>query len=127
MGRVERVTKAESANEPVKGPDAVVQAAWAKWRDDQSASQKKISAAKARVATERRAAVDSLTAPGRPDVDPTGMDVDIVTKDVTVDAQVKNPEGQTAPRTLTFTFQRAIGKSSSGEKTEGRWLITALK
>src|SRR5262245_51971363 len=124
---IERVVKAESAKQPVKGQDAVIQTAWSKWREDQSASQRRISVAKAKVASERSAAVDSLTAPGRPDVDPTGMDVEMVTKDVTVEAQVKSPSGQTAPKTIVFTFQRATAKTASGETLQGRWMIVGLK
>lgn len=125
---IERVIKAEGAKQPVKGPDAVVQAAWAKWREEQSVSQKKLSAAKEKVARERAVAVDSLTAPGRPDVDPTGLEVELITRQVTVDAQVKSPDGQTAPKTLVFTLQRAVGTPAGGGETmEGRWLIIGLK
>ena len=38
-------------------------------------------------------------------------------KDVTIDAVVRDPSGQTARRTLVATFQRI----------EGRWLITGLR
>jgi hypothetical protein len=54
------------------------------------------------------------------------MDVDVISKAVTVNAQVKSPEGQTTPRTLIFTFQRAVGKKD-GQTSEGRWMITNLQ
>src|SRR6476620_5085169 len=51
---------------------------------------------------------------------------ELITKQVTVDAQVKSPDGQTTPKTLVFTFQRAIGKKD-GQTNEGRWIITNLQ
>ena len=40
-----------------------------------------------------------------------------LSKQVTVDAQVRTPDGQTVPRTIVFTF----------ETREGRWMITRLR
>jgi len=55
------------------------------------------------------------------------MDVEVISKQVTVEAEVKSPDGQTTtPKTLVFTFQRAIGKKD-GQTTEGRWIITGLQ
>jgi hypothetical protein len=59
-------------------------------------------------------------------VDVSNVKVELVTKEVTVDAQVRTPEGPTAPRTLVFTFMRAVG-TEGGQAREGRWLITGLQ
>lgn len=123
---IERVVKAERAGTPVRGKDAEVQAAWTKWRNDQATYQKRLSEARAKHANERALAVNSLTPPGRPDVDVSGMDVELITKQVTVNAQVRDQSGSTTPKTLVFTMQKAVGKSASGEQ-EGRWIITGIR
>ena len=121
-----RVAKAESARQPVSGADAAVQASITKWRAEQAQYSKRVSDARTRLTRERGQAVSSLTPPGQPDVDVSNMDVELVTKEVTVNAQVRTPDGQTAPRTLVFTFQRAVG-NAGGQTREGRWIITGLQ
>ena len=123
---IERVVKAERSRTPVARKDAEVQAAWTKWREEQAQYQKRLSEARTKLGNERALAVNSLTAPGRPDVDVSNMDVELVTKQVTVNAQVRDPNGTTAPRTLVFTLQKAVGKSAEGEQ-DGRWIITGIR
>lgn len=123
---INRVAKAESARQPVRGEDAAVQASIARWRTEQAQYSRRLSDARGRLARERGLAVSSLTPPGRPDVDVSKMEVELVTKQVTVEAQVRTPEGQTVPRTLIFTFMRAVG-NEGGQAREGRWLITGLQ
>ena len=93
---------------------------------EEIATKKRSSQARTKARDESSIAIGSLTPPGRPDVDVKGMDVEIVSKQVTVEAEVKSPDGQTTPKTLVFTFQRAIGKKD-GQTTEGRWIITGLQ
>ncbi len=124
---IERVVKAERANQPVRGSDAEVQAAWTKWRDEQSQYQKRVSEARSKASAERGIAVSSLTAPGDADRDVTGMDVELVTKQVNVNAQLRDPNGQTSPKSMVFTIQRAIGRGADGQTREGRWIITAIQ
>ena len=124
---IERVIKAERSNQKLSGKDAEVQAAWTKWRDEQAQSSKRLAEARAKASNERSQATASLTAPGRPDVDVTAMSVELITKHVTVNAQVRDPNGQTAPRTFVFTLQRAIGKGADGQEREGRWIITGIR
>jgi hypothetical protein len=124
---IERVVKLERSGGTVKGKDAEVQAAWTKWRDEQSQYQKRLSEARAKLANERALAVNSLTAPGRADVDVSGMDVELITKQVTVNADVKEPNGTTVPKTIVFTMQRAVGKTADGQTNEGRWIITGIR
>jgi hypothetical protein len=123
---IERVVKAERSGTPVAKKDAEVQAAWSKWREEQGQYQKRLAAARAKLATERALAVNSLTAPGRPDVDVSNLQVDLVVKRVTVNAEVREPSGTTTPKTFVFTLQRAVGKGSEGEQ-EGRWIITGIE
>jgi hypothetical protein len=126
MPALQRVVKAEQAKQTVQGGDAAIQAAWTKWRQDQNESSRRVSDARAKLASEERQAIASLTAPGRDDVDISKMDVEVVSKVVTVSAQVRTPDGQTVPKTLAVTLQRAIGKQGA-QTIDGRWLITAIQ
>jgi hypothetical protein len=126
MPALQRVSTSQREKKAITGTDAEVLAAWNKITAEELATKKRSSQARAKVNTESSIAIGSLTAPGRPDVDVKGMEVEIVSKQVTVEAQVKSPDGQTTPKTLVFTFQRAIGKKD-GQTTEGRWLITGLQ
>jgi hypothetical protein len=123
---IERVVKAERAGATVRGKDAEVKAAWAKWRDEQAQYQKKLSEARTKLSNERALAINSLTAPGRADVDVSNMEVELVTKQVTVNAQVREPSGATTPKTFVFVLQRAVGKGAEGER-DGRWIITGIR
>ncbi len=123
---IERVVKAERSRASVRGKDAEVQAAWAKWREEQGQYQKRLSEARSKLANERALAVNSLTSPGRPDVDVSNMDVELVTKQVTVNAEVRDPSGSTTPKTLVFTLQKAVGNGPDGEQ-DGRWIITSIR
>ena len=50
---------------------------------------------------------------------------ELVTKEVTVSAPVKQPDGQTVRKTLILTMQRAVLKDHPD--LTGRWVITAIK
>ena len=123
---IDRASKADQAQQPVRGQDATLLAEWKKWDTDSRDLERKLSQARQRVARERSTAVASLTAPGRDDVDVTGMDVDIISEPVTVTAQVESPDGKTTPKTMVVTLQRASGKK--GDQTvEGRWVIMSIQ
>ena len=124
---IDRAVKAEQAKQPVQGKDAALLADWTKWDSDSRDFERKLSQARAEVAaSERGQAVASLRTPGRDDVDVSSMDVDIITEPVTVTAQVQSPGGQTAPKTMVVTLQRASGKKG-GQATEGRWIIMSIQ
>jgi hypothetical protein len=123
---VDRVMKAKQANLPVRGKDAELLDTWMKWDSDSRDLERKLSQARQKVAREKSSAVASLTPPGRDDVDVAGMDVDIITEPVTVTAQVQSPNGNTAPKTMVFTLQRASGKKD-GQTLEGRWIIMSIQ
>jgi hypothetical protein len=123
---IERVMKAKQANQPIGGKDAELLAQWTKWDTDSREFERKLSQARQKVARERSTAVGSLTPPGRDDVEVTGMDVDIITEPVTVTAQVQSPDGNTTPKTLVVTLQRASGKKD-GQTLEGRWIIMSIQ
>jgi hypothetical protein len=126
MPALRRVSDNQREKKPITGKDADVLAAWNKLSSEELETKKRASQARAKVTAETSIAIGSLTPPGRPDVDVKGMDVEVISKQVTVEAQVKSPDGQTAPKTLVFTFQRAVAKKD-GQTMDGRWMITSLQ
>ncbi len=124
---IQRVVKAEQENRKVTGKDAEVQAAWSKWRDEQSQYTKKVSDVSQKLEHEKAVAETSMTAPGRATVDVSDMDVSLVTKDVTIEADVRPPSGPSAKKTLVVTVQQAVGKGPDGTEKPGRWMIVGIK
>ena len=123
---IERVVKLERSGGTARGKDAEVQTTWSKWRDEQSQYQKRLSEARSKHANERALAVNSLTAPGQSDVDVSGMNVELITKQVTVNAEVRDPSGNTSNKTYVFTLQKAVA-TGGPEERDGRWIITAIR
>ena len=52
---------------------------------------------------------------------------DIIEKDITLDAAVKLPDGQTVRKNLVVTASRTIMKDQKGETLTGRWIITKVR
>jgi hypothetical protein len=121
---VSRVVKA-GREAKLKGNDAEVQAAWFKMIDEGRDIARKITDAKRKLASES-AVVDMSVADPRNPVDATKLDGELVSKNVTVDANVRLPNGQTTPKTYVVTMQRAVLKGPKGDIT-GRWIVTGLK
>lgn len=119
---INRVLKAEAANQKPKGKDAEVQAAWTKWRDETKDYAKKVSEARSKLSAERGVADLSV-----PDRDPTAFDAVEYTKDATVTANVVLPNGQKAKKTYILKLQRVVLKDGTGKTYEGRWMITGLQ
>jgi len=122
LDAIERVLKAEAANQKPKGKDAEVQAAWTKWRDETKDLAKKVSEARAKLNSERSVADLSV-----PDKDPTAFDATECTKVLKVSAKVVTPNGQSASKTYEMKLQRVVLKDAAGKPIEGRWMITGLK
>jgi hypothetical protein len=124
---IDRVLKAESAGRKLSGRDAQVQAEWSKWRDETVAEAKKLSAARTALSNARPIAEMSLMA-NAADKTPAveEMDGTMVSKDISVAATVRGPDGATSQKNLVMTAQRAVVKGASGER-QGRWIITGLK
>ena len=121
---ITRALRAERDNARLKGKDAEVQAQWAKFREEGTQVSKKVTDAKGKLASE--AAVAKLSfADQRAPVDLNKYDGELVTKEITVDAPVKLPSGQTAQKTLVITMKRAVLKAEP--EMVGRWVITSVK
>jgi hypothetical protein len=124
---IDRVLKAESAGRKLSGRDAQIQAEWTKWRDDSGAEAKKLSAARASLSDARPIAELSLMAnSGAPTPTVEELNGTLVSKDITVKAQVKGVDGATTEKNYVMTVQRAVVKTDKGER-QGKWIITGLK
>jgi hypothetical protein len=123
---LKRVLAAEGTGKKVAGPDAAVQTEWAKWREESGASSKKVSEARSALSNARPIAELSLTTPNGPLPDLSAADGQMETKDVTVDATVKMPDGSTGQKALVVTMQRAVIKTDKGDKA-GKWIFTSVK
>lgn len=102
-----------------------VKTAWDKWREESTTFTRAVSSARTAVAAAIGPAEASLTQPGQAAFDPANFTGEMVTKEVALDADVKNPQGQTAPVKMTLTMSRAVG-TLSGQTREGRWIITKI-
>jgi hypothetical protein len=127
MEAIDRVLKAESAGRKLTGKDAQIQAEWTKWRDETGAEAKKVSSARNALSNARPLAELSLMSNASattPTVEE--MDGTMVSKDITIAATVKTPDGATSQKNYVVTAQRAIVKAKEGER-QGRWIITGIK
>jgi hypothetical protein len=124
---IDRVLKAESSGGKVTGRDAQVQAEWTKWRDESSAEAKKVSDARAALSSARPVAELSLMAnSGSPTPTVEELNGTLVSKDISVTAQVRGADGTTSEKNYVMTAQRAVVKSDKGER-QGKWIVTAVK
>lgn len=123
---IEQVVKLE--RDPAARMNAAqqtVKAAWDKWRADSTTFTRAVSTARTAVVTAIGPAEASLTQPGQAEFDPGAFEGEMVTKDVVLDAEIRNPQGETSPATLTVTMTRAAG-TLAGQAREGRWIITKI-
>jgi hypothetical protein len=125
---IDRILKAEAANKPLKGKDLEIQQAWTKWRDDTAVEARKVTEAR-KLANEGRNVVEISCQDPRNPVVVTDYDGELVTKELTIDAKVKSPEGTSAQKQFIFTLQRAtlkgvIGQDKKPGSLNGRWVVT---
>jgi hypothetical protein len=121
---IKRVIQAEREQKKLPPKDAEVQAAWSKFLEDGVAVSRKVGDAKRRLASETTV-VDMSINGGPTHVDVTRYDGELVSKEVSVSAPVKLPNGQTAQKNLVITMQRAVLKAD--KEMTGRWIVTAIK
>lgn len=120
---LERVVKA-GRDGTLKGKDAEVQAGWFKIVDEGVTIAKKITDARRALAAQGAVVNLSVSDPRKP-IDASKYDGELVSKDVTIDAPVKLPSGQTVQKTLLVTMQRAELKAE--KPIVGRWIITNIR
>ena len=127
LDAIKRIEKLESSNAPVPKRDATVQATWSKWREDELKHLKAVSDARVTPGPgEERRRAEPLEAE-RTHARRDHYVGDMVEKDITIDAAVKLPDGQTVRKNLVVTASRTIMKDQKGETLTGRWIITKVR
>jgi hypothetical protein len=125
---INRVLKADSTKKPVTGKDVEVQVAWARWRDETQQHSKTVASARAKLGDSQvvpEVSLSSLPPEQVPAL--TKAEGDVLSKDVTIDAVVKLPDGSTVPKTLVITIQRVRLKGATPEGLLGRPVIAGIK
>jgi hypothetical protein len=126
MEAIDRVLKAQGSGRKLSGKDGQIQAEWEKWQADTGAEAKKVSAARTALADARPVAELSLTQ-GNGDTPPIEeMNGELVSKDISVAATVRGPDGATTQKNYMVTVQRAVVKGKTGDRN-GKWIITSVK
>jgi hypothetical protein len=124
---IERVLKAERANASLRGADADVQKAWTEWRDNTQHHAKTLADARKALTAERSLAEASVYDARNP-VDATKYDGELITKDLTVRARVRMPDGAVQDKDLHIRLTRAdlINGPEPRGTVNGRWIITQI-
>jgi hypothetical protein len=120
-----RIRLAEAKKAKVSSKDVAVQAEWAKWRQDMSVHAKKTSEARKQLLRRERRTAEISTYDARRPIDIDEYDGDLVSKEVTIDAQVRKGD-QVSQQRMIVTMERAELKGPDGERN-GRWIITGIK
>ena len=122
---IDRVTKAQSAGKAVAAKDKAVADAWAKWAGDAATHNKALSDAQRQLGANRGVAELSM-ARSAVAADVTALDGEIASKDVVINATVRQPDGTTTTKNLKAVVSRAKMKDAGGQDVVGRWVITAI-
>lgn len=123
---IERVLELEQTPDArIPAALAAVKAEWDKWRLDTTAHAKATADARAALRNATGPAEASLNQSGLPPFDPAQFDGDLISKTVTIDAEVRSPEGQTSRQAFIVSMQRVVG-TFAGESREGRWVIMSI-
>jgi len=126
MDAIDRVLKAQGGGKKLSGKDGQIQGEWEKWQADAGAEAKKVSAARNALADSRPVAELSLTAGNGDAPNIEDMNGALVSKDVSVAATVRGPDGATTQKNYLVTVQRAVVKGANGDRN-GKWVITGIK
>src|SRR5262249_45900774 len=121
---IQRVLKAERENAKLTSKDTEVQVAWTKFREETAQSSKKIADIRRSLRSETQLVDLSINA-GRTAIDVTKYEGELASKDVTVSAPVRLPDGTTAQKTFVITLRRATLRGD--QDISGRWIVTGYK
>jgi hypothetical protein len=119
---IQRVSKDASR---VAAKDQAVADEWAKWTADAAASMKAVSQAQRQLNTSKGIAELSLVRTAAAE-NVEAFDGEIVSKDLVIDASVKQPDGATVQKNFKATVSRARMKNADGSEVVGRWILTGL-
>jgi hypothetical protein len=121
---VRRVMEAERDGTEVGRADLEVQEAWGKISEEMSAASKKAADAERAVSGEA-GVVELSTYDDRNPIIVADYDGDLISKEITIDASVRTPDGQDVEKQLTVNLLRAELHGEAGE-VSGRWIITSV-
>ena len=124
---IQRVVEAEGSKEAVNRADMKVQTEWNTLREEAVKHSKAVSDARVQLSRAKALTELSLSTPNGPTPDVNHMTGQMVAKDVTVDATIKTPEGETVEKQLVVTLERAVVTTEKGETQTGRWIVTRVK
>ena len=120
--QIEEVLKIEASPAPKYTPaQQKVKDEWDKWRAGIAEHARTTAGATAAIKRATGVAEASLTQPGQPALDAKAFEGETISKDVTVKADFKTPDGKTSEKTLVITIQRVAGGGR-----EGRPIITKI-
>lgn len=102
-----------------------LKAEWDKWRQDAQAMSKATASAKAAFNNAVGPAEASLSQPGQAPFAADKFEGELVSKDITIDAQVRK-DGQTTNRPMIVTLQWVVGKQNGTERT-GRPIVARIQ
>jgi hypothetical protein len=102
-----------------------LKAEWDQWRQDAQARQKATSSARAALNNAVGPAEASLAQPGQPAFAADKFEGELVSKDVTVEAEVRQGD-VTTTKTLVITLQRVEG-TQDGTQRNGRTIIARIQ
>lgn len=123
---LEAIAKMERDPEAKFNPTQVkLKAEWDKWRQDAQARSKATAASKAAFNNAIGPAEASLAQPGQPPFAADKFEGELITKDITINAEVRK-DGQTTNKTLVVTIQRVVG-TQDGTERDGRPIITRIQ
>lgn len=126
LKQIEELIKAErDPAAKLPPPLAKIKPEWDRWREETGTFAKATAEARQALAAATGPAEASLTQPGQPSLDPEKFEGSMVSKTVTIDAEVQAPDGKTSSQPMKVTMQRAVGKLD-GQDREGRWVITEI-
>ncbi len=125
---IDRILKAEGKSQTLRGKDADIQKTWSEWRDKTAEHALKVSETRQALNAARPVVEISVQDPRQP-VLVTDYEGELLTKELTIDAKVKQADGSTVQKQFVFTLQQAtlngvVGKDGAPGSLVGRWVIT---
>lgn len=127
LDAIKRVIKAAEDGKAVAAKDRAIKAEWDKWTADAATHLKTVSDTQQQLSDERGVPELSLSRPNGPTVDATNFDGVMVSKEIVVNATVRDPSGQTSTKKLVAVLERPQVKDESGKELVGRWIVTSVK
>jgi hypothetical protein len=122
---IDRVAKAQAAGKAIAPKDKGVADTWAKWTSDAAKHNKAVSDAQRQLGANSGIAELSM-ARSAVASEVSSLEGAVASKDVVINATVRQPDGATTTKALKAVVSRATMKDASGKDVVGRWIITAL-